>query len=150
MVGYTEDQAGQDIWVEDVVQADNSVWYMWAERRAWSKKTTAGIPTYGNCTDCYWGGPVGMVCMHCKGRGEEKPIFEVMQVGDKLMDLRWVTKFHKRGHEVAKADRKHRWLRTGSVRMPSFGKNEKMLEEGKSSWNATSRQQECVGENALL
>ena len=69
---------------EDVVQADNSVWYTWAERRAWSEKTTAGIPTYGNCTDCYWGGPVGMVCMHCKGKGEEKPIFEVMQVGDKL------------------------------------------------------------------
>ena len=27
-----------------------------------------------------------MVCKNCQGRGEEKPIFEVMQVGDKLMD----------------------------------------------------------------
>ena len=43
----------------------------------------------------------------------------------------WVMKFHKRGHEVAKADHKHRWLRTASVCMPSFGKNKKMLEEGK-------------------
>ena len=51
-----------------------------------------------------------MVCTHC-----QKPIFEVMQVGDKLMDLRWVAKFHKRGHEVTKADRKHMWLRTGLV-----------------------------------
>ena len=56
-----------------------------------------------------------MVCTHCQGRGKEKPIFEVMQVGDKLMDLRWVTKFHKRGHKVTKADHKHRWLRTGLV-----------------------------------
>ena len=71
-----------------------------------------------------------MVCMHCKGRGEEKPILEVMQVGDKLMDSHWVTKFHKRGHKVAKADRKHRWLRTGLVQMPSFGKNEIMLNKG--------------------
>ena len=46
------------------------------------------------------------------------------------MDSRWVTKFHKRGHEVAKADRKHRWLRTGSVQMPLFGMNGDMLEEG--------------------
>ena len=71
-----------------------------------------------------------MHALQGQGQGKEKPIFQVMQVGDKLMDSRWVAKFHKRGHEVAKADRKHRWLRTSSVRMPIFGKNEKMLEEG--------------------
>ena len=31
-----------------------------------------------------------MVCTHCKGKGKKMPIFEVMQVGDKLMDSRWV------------------------------------------------------------
>ena len=46
----------------------------------------------------------GMVCKICEGKGEEKPTFQVMQVGDKLMDLRWVAKFHKKGHEVTKAD----------------------------------------------
>ena len=130
VVGYTEDQAGQDIRAEDVIQANNLVWYTWAERRAWSEKTTAGIPTYGNCTNCCWGGPVGMVCTHCKGKDEKKPTYQVLQVGDKLMDSRWVTKFYKKGHEVTSADRKHRWLRTGSVRMPPFRMNGDMLDEG--------------------
>ena len=31
--GHTEDQAGQDIQAEDVVQAKNLVWYTWAKRR---------------------------------------------------------------------------------------------------------------------
>ena len=31
---------------------------------------------------------------------------------------------------MAKADRKHRWIRTGTVQLPSFGKFEKMLDEG--------------------
>ena len=128
--GYTEDQAGQDIRAEDVIQADNLVWYTWAKRKAWKEKTTAGVPTYGNCTDCYWGGPVGMVCTHCKGKDEKKPTYQVLQVGDKLLDSRWVTKFFKKGHEVAKADRKHRWLRTGSVRLPPVGKFADMVEEG--------------------
>ena len=56
-----------------------------------------------------------MVCAHCKGKDEKKPTYQVLQVGDKLMDSRWVTKFYKKGHEVTKADRKHRWLRTSSV-----------------------------------
>ena len=41
VVGYTEDQAGQNIRAEDIVQADNSVWYMCAKMRAWSEKTAA-------------------------------------------------------------------------------------------------------------
>ena len=130
--GHTEDQASQDIRAKDVIQAENLVWYTWAERKAWQEKTTAGIPTYGNCTDCYWGGPVGMVCMHCEGKDERKPTYQVLQVGDKLMDSRWVARFFKKGHEVAKADRKHRWLRTSSVRLPLVGKFADMVEKVRS------------------
>ena len=115
--GYTEDQAGQDIRAEDVIQAENLVWYTWAKRRAWQEKTTAGIPTNGNCTNCYWGVPVGMVCKHCEGKGKKKTTYQVLRVGEKLMDSCWVTRYFKKGHKVAKADRKHRWLRTGSVRL---------------------------------
>ena len=35
MKGYTEDQAGQDIRAEDVIQATNLVSYMRAEIRTW-------------------------------------------------------------------------------------------------------------------
>ena len=47
---YTEDQAGQDIQEEDIIQAANAVWYTKAEIKTWRDKTTTGIPTYGNCT----------------------------------------------------------------------------------------------------
>ena len=71
-----------------------------------------------------------MVCMHCKGKDKKKPTYQVLQVGDKLMDSCWVMKFYKKGHKVTKADRKHRWLRTGSVRLPLVGKFADMVEEG--------------------
>ena len=88
--------------------------------------------------------------MHCKGKGRQKPTYEVMQVGEKLMDSCWVARYFKKGHDVAKADRKHKWLRTSLVQVPPFGKFAKMVEEGESSWKATGRQQVCVVENALL
>ena len=46
------------------------------------------------------------------------------------MDLHWVTKYFKKGHDVAKADRKHKWLQTRLVKVPPFGKFAKMVEEG--------------------
>ena len=46
------------------------------------------------------------------------------------MDSCWVEGYFKKGYDVAKADRKHRWIRTGSVQLPPFGKFAKMVEEG--------------------
>ena len=128
--GNTKDQADQDIRAEDVVQAKNSVWYTWPEIRTWREKTIAGIPTYGNCTDCYWGGLVGMVCTHCKKKGEKKPTYQVLKVEQKILDSHLVMGYFKRGHDIAKADLKHRWIRTGTVQLPSFGKFTKMVEDG--------------------
>ena len=107
MKGYTEDQAGQDIQAEDVIQAANLVWYTRAEIRTWQDKTTTGIPTYGNCTECYWGGPVGMVCTHCVGKGKKRPTYQVVKVEHKILDSCWVAGYFKKGHKIAKADRKH-------------------------------------------
>ena len=68
--------------------------------------------------------------MHCEGKGEKKPTYQVFQVREKLLDLRWVAGYFRKGHEVTKADRKHRWIRTGSVQLTPFGKFSKMVEEG--------------------
>ena len=127
----TQDQAGQDIRDEDVIQAANSVWYTKAEIKTWWDKTTAGIPTYANSTNCYWGGPVGLKCTHCDGKIIKNLKYQVRESIGKTLDLRWVAGYFERGHDVAKADRKHRWIRTGTVQLPSFGKFEKMLDEGK-------------------
>ena len=128
--GYTEDHAGQDIRDEDIVEAANSVWYMKAEIKAWRDKTTAGIPTYGNCVNCYWGGPVGLKYTHCDGKIMKILTYQVQELRGKILDSRWVVRHFERGHDVAKADRKHRWIRTGTVQLPSFRKFEKMLDEG--------------------
>ena len=102
---YTEDQAGQDIRDEDVIQAENSVWYTKAEIKTWRDKTTAGIPTYGNCVNCYWGGPVGLKCTHCDGKIIKDPTYQVHELRRKILDSRWVAGYFERGHDVAKADR---------------------------------------------
>ena len=130
IVQYTEDQAGQDIRDEDVIQAENLVWYTKAEIKTWRDKTTAGIPTYGNCVSCYWGGPVGLECTHCDGKITKSPAYQVHESRGKILDSRWVARYFERGHDVAKADRKHRWIRTGTVQLPSFRKFERMLDEG--------------------
>ena len=68
MKGYTEDQASKDIQAEDVIQAANMVWHMKEEMKTWRDKTTAGIPTYGNCTEFFWVGPVGIICTRVRAR----------------------------------------------------------------------------------
>ena len=56
---YTEDQAGMDIWDQDVLQAANGMYYMTQEIETWKVKNTQDVPTYGNCNRCYQSGPVG-------------------------------------------------------------------------------------------
>ena len=129
--GYTVDQAGQDIRDEDVIQAANSVWYTKAEIKTWRDKTTAGIPTYGSCVRCYWGGPVGLKCTHCDGKITRNLTYQVHESRGKILDSHWVARYFEKGHDVAKANRKHRRIRTGTVQLPPFGKFEKMLRRGK-------------------
>ena len=71
-----------------------------------------------------------MACMHCKSKGEKRPAYQVLQVDQQKLDSRWVVGYFKKGHEIAKASRKHRWIRTAVVPLPSFRKFAKMVEEG--------------------
>ena len=128
--GYTEDQAGQDIRDKDVIQAVNSVWYTKAEIKTWRDKTIAEIPTYGNCINCYWGGPVGMHCTHCDGEIIKNLTYQVRESRGKILDSRWVMRYFKRGHDITKANRKHRWIQTGTVQSPPYGKFGKTVDQG--------------------
>ena len=71
-----------------------------------------------------------MVCMHCEGKGEKKPTYQVLKVEEKILESRWVTGYFKKGHKVAMADWKHRWIRTGTVQLPPVRIFAKMVEEG--------------------
>ena len=73
---------------------------------------------------------MGLKCTHCDGKIIKNPTYQVRESRGKILDSRWVARYFERGHDVAKADRKHRWIRTGMVQLPSFRKFEEMLDEG--------------------
>ena len=65
------------------------------------------------------------------GQGQKETNISSSQGGSENIGLMLVTGYFKKGHEIAKADRKHRWIRAGTVQLPPVGKFAKMV-EGKS------------------
>ena len=59
VVGYTNDQEGQDIRDEDVVRPANKKWTKQGstETHDWQMKSSARRPKYGPCDHCYKAGP---------------------------------------------------------------------------------------------
>ena len=114
---YAEDQAGMDIWKEDVEQARNGMYYTSQEIETWKVKNTQDLPTYGNCERCCRSGPIGTECSQCEERplidgggatGTVRPIYQLMQVEDMFLDSRLIAEIYRKGHDVAKADTWHR------------------------------------------
>ena len=71
-----------------------------------------------------------MKCTHCDGKIIKNPTYQVRESRGKILDSCWVMRYFKRSHDATKADRKHRWIRTGTVQLPPCGNFEKMLDEG--------------------
>ena len=114
---YTEDQAGMDIRKEDVVQARNGWYYTSQEIETWKAKNTQDMPTYGNCGRCGQGGPIGTECSRCVERppregevtaGAGRPVYQLLQMDDMFLDSRLIAEIYGKGHDVAKADTRHR------------------------------------------
>ena len=51
----------------------------------------------------------------------KNPTYQVCELRGKILDSCWVAWYFKRGHNIAKADRKHRWIQTGMVHLPPYG-----------------------------
>ena len=62
-----------------------------------------------------------------RGQGQKETNISSPQGGRENIRL---AGYFKKGHEVTKADRKHRWIRTGMVQLPPVIKFTKMVEEG--------------------
>ena len=114
---YTKDQAGMDIQKEDVVQARNSMYYTSQEKETWKVKNTQDLPMYGNCEQCCRSGPIGTKCSQCKEKplmeggvatGTVRPIYQLIQVEDLFLDSCLIAEIFGKGHDVAKADTRHR------------------------------------------
>ena len=111
-MNYTADQAGLDIRREDVVRPDNHRFITKDEYEdeSWYLRSRPGIPTYGNCTNCYKSGPVGKGCNECGNAPnlEDGYVYKIARDTDGVQvvyDAMAVAAIFGRGHETAKADR---------------------------------------------
>lgn len=114
--GYTEDQRGQDIRDQDVIRAANGKWFTFDECLHFKEKSFQRAPTYGTCPRCWMSGPLNLFCRECmEKRTGGRPIhgFVVMKLthgcdgkGHKIMDSVTLATWLKKGHQVAKVDRK--------------------------------------------
>ena len=50
---YTKAQEGKEIKSEDVIRAQNGIWYSKEETKQLRTRSEAGCPTYGTCNMCF-------------------------------------------------------------------------------------------------
>jgi hypothetical protein len=83
-------------------------------RDRWIQKTTAGCPTYGNCSICYRSGPTGMACGFCNKKWAGYLIMSINRNGSpQIIDAQWLAgQLNKRDHVDAMANRIASWLTT--------------------------------------
>ena len=108
VVGYTNDQEGQDIRNDDVVRPANRRWTKQdsTETHDWKMKSSGHCPTYGSCDHCYKAGPAGKDCKCTYGR------YQILFYNRHVIDSITVAELIGEELEVAKADRMQAWIRT--------------------------------------
>ena len=111
VVNYTDDQEGLPIRDEDVIRAENGMWYTEEEERKFKNKSRAHCPTYGNCLNCLKCGPVGKTCNECDSIFAEYFIaFIWTRDGySRIADAEYVARVVGKGSEIALADRYYLW-----------------------------------------
>ena len=113
VVAYTDDQEGKDIKDEDVVRAENGLFYTEEEIGRFRKRSRARCPTYGSCEYCYKAGPVGLKCDDCDGIGTYKVVYahpqEDKRYARRIVDSEQLAKWFNRSTQIAKADRMFDW-----------------------------------------
>ena len=110
--GYKDED--DDILDEDVVRPENHKWVDKNEdENRYKEKSTMRCPTYGTCEECWRSGPTGKACMDCGQRSH----YMMTQYRGTIIDSQTLAEYLGKGHEVAKANRTHRYLRTPMQRI---------------------------------
>jgi hypothetical protein len=108
VIGYTEDQKGQNIQDEDVVRPNNHIWARngLSKTHEWKKKSSGRCPTYGTCSLCWKAGPVGKkyTCTHQN--------YLILFYGLNTLDSITVADIIGQDLEVTRADCMQNWVRT--------------------------------------
>ena len=114
VVSYTPDQAGQPIRDEDIIRADNGMFFTQDEIAHFRDRSRMTCPTYGTCTGCWKAGPVGKRCNDCD---DDNVGFKVVFIGvgiGRIVDSEFIARFFNKGIEQALADRLDICIRTPS------------------------------------
>jgi hypothetical protein len=108
VIGYTEDQQGQNIRDEDAVRPDNHKWARngLRETHEWKKKSSGRCPTYGTCSLCWKAGSAGKKCTSTHGN------YLILFYGFNTLDSITVADIIGQDLEVARADRMQNWVTT--------------------------------------
>ena len=116
LTNWRDYQEGEDIHDEDVIRANNGMYYTDEERKAMRQKSMKHCPTYGNCNVCWGSGPVGMMCCTCNtatnGYQVVMVLIESMRSSSVIIDAENTARILGRDHNTAKGDRAVRWTRT--------------------------------------
>jgi hypothetical protein len=119
---YRSEQAGLPIEDDQVVRAINGKYYCIGEQASHYKLSTAGLPTYGNCNQCWRSGPLNKRCGTCNTTdavfGEQYLFHPKMRTAKRVFDAEYLAILFGVGdHEVAKADRRYSWTQTNARNM---------------------------------
>ena len=107
IVAYTDDQDGQSIRSQDVVTANNGIWFTEEEKRSMTDKSCMRCPTYGSCQHCWKSGPVAKRCTSCNDEMcGYSFIFYTTPYGEmRLLDSQFLSGLLGTGHETVMANR---------------------------------------------
>ena len=114
-LNYSQDTGNDLIRREDEVRPYNGKWASREEILAWHLKSTLGLPTYGTCESCFASGPLESMCTFC-GSGHNR----CMKYQGRILDSEYILDHMNRGHQRARANRTHNWVRVDFVDLDEY------------------------------
>ena len=105
VVSCTPDQAGQPIRDEDIIRADNGMFFTQDEIAHFRDRSRMICPTYGTCTGCWKAGPVGKRCNDCDDDNIGFKVVKLIGGMGRIADSEFIARFFNKGIEQVLADR---------------------------------------------
>jgi hypothetical protein len=114
-LNYDQDTGNDNIRRTDEVRPYNGKWASREEIVNWPLKSTLGLPTYGTCEYCFASGPLESMCTFC-GSGH----YRCMKYAGRILDAEYISTHFLVGHQRARANRMHNWVRIEFVNLDVY------------------------------
>jgi hypothetical protein len=114
-VKYSQDTGNDMIRRMDEVCPYNGKWANREETLVWYQKSTLCLPTYGTCEYCFASRPLESMCTFC-GSGH----YRCMKYQGRILDSEYISEHVNQGHQRARANRMHNWVRVDFVDLDEY------------------------------